>query len=96
VSILRDHRGDPGSEIETLRERIRYSDEISAADREVLTDFSDGLYPLQTEYSDHRHLKLLRHCTRIAEHAGGLANALEDRDAAEDVVRWIHQTSDNV
>ena len=87
--------GDPGSQIETLRERIETSEEIAAADREALLDFSDELYLLQTEYGDHRHLKLLRHCTRIAEHVGGLADALKDRDAAEEIVRWINRTYDN-
>jgi len=62
---------DPGSQIETLRERIEESDEISDDDRDALLEFSDELYLLQTEYGDHRHLKLLRHCTRMAEHVGG-------------------------
>jgi integrase len=86
---------DPGAQIETLRDRIEASDEISDADRSALFDFSDELYLLQTKYSDHRHLKLLRHCTRMAEHVGGLAEALEDRDATEDIVRWINRTYDN-
>jgi integrase len=86
---------DPGAQIETLRDRIEASDEISDADRTALFDFSDELYLLQTKYSDHRHLKLLRHCTRMAEHVGGLAKALEDRDATEDIVRWINRTYDN-
>ena len=86
---------DPGAQIETLRDRIEASDEISDADRSALFDFSDELYLLQTKYSDHRHLKLLRHCTRMAEHVGGLAEALEERDATEDLVRWINRTYDN-
>ena len=86
---------DPGTQIETLRDRIEDSEEISDADRNALFDFSDELYLLQTKYSDHRHLKLLRHCTRMAEHVGGLADALEDRDAAEAIVRWINRTYDN-
>ena len=86
---------DPGAQIETLRDRIEASNKISDADRSALFDFSDELYLLQTKYSDHRHLKLLRHCTRMAEHVGGLAEALEDRDATEDIVRWINRTYDN-
>ncbi|MFT4910597.1 MAG: response regulator RpfG family c-di-GMP phosphodiesterase, partial [Natronomonas sp.] len=74
---------DPGDQIETLRARIEESEEVSDDDRSALLDFSDELYLLQTKYSDHRHLKLLRHCTRMAEHVGGLADALENRDAAE-------------
>jgi hypothetical protein len=87
--------GDSGSQIETLRERIEESEEIAVIDREAPLDFSDELHLLQTEYGDHRHLKLLRHCTRIAEHVGGLANALDDRDAAEEIVRRINPTYDN-
>lgn len=87
---------DPGPQIETLRERVRESDEIAAPDREVLLEFSNELYLLQTEYGDYRHLKLLRHCTRMAEHVGGLADALDNRDAAENIVRWINRTYDNV
>lgn len=33
---------------------------------------------------------MLRHCVIRAEQVGGLAEALEDRDAAEDIVRWIN------
>lgn len=67
----------------------------STADREVLLRFSDRLELLREEYSWHRHLKLLRHCTRMAEHPGNLAGVLDDRDATEDIVRWIHRTYDN-
>lgn len=59
-------------------------------DREALLQFSDTIYLLKSEYTDHRHDKLLRHCTRIAEEVGGLADALEDREATEDIVRWIN------
>ena len=86
---------DPGDQIDTLRARIEGSDEIVYDDREALLSFSDTLYLLQTKYSDHRHLKLLRHCTRMAEHVGGLADTLEDREATEAIVRWINRTYDN-
>jgi len=32
---------------------------------------------------------------RIAEEVGGLADALDNKRAAEDIVRWIHDTYDN-
>jgi len=86
---------DPGNQIDTLRDRIHDSAGISESDRETLIAFSDQLFLLRTEYSDHRHLELLRHCTRVAEHVGGLADALEDREAAEAIVRWINRTYDN-
>ena len=86
---------DPATQIENMRERIRESDDISDADRKVLLEISDELYLLQQQYSDYRHLKLLSHCTNMAEKVGGLADALEDRDATEELVRWINQTYDN-
>lgn len=81
--------------IEALRERIQKSDEISEKDREVLMAFSDEFYLLKSKYTNDRHEKLLRHCTRMAENVGGLAGALEDRSFTEDLVRWIHRVYDN-
>ena len=82
-------------QIENLRERIEESDAITADDRELLLAFSDRMELLKSEYTDYRHNKLLRHTTRIAENVGGLSDALEDRDATEDIVRWINRTYDN-
>lgn len=84
--------------IEALRERIKENGDgakISDADRDILLDFSDELYLRKSQYSDHRHEKLLRHCVRIAEHVGGLADSLTDREQAEEIVRWINKTYDN-
>lgn len=86
---------DLGDRIDTLRSRICTSGDITDDDQKALIDFSDRLFLLSTEYSNHRHEKLLRHCTRMAEHPGGLADALEDRSAAERIVRWINRTYDN-
>ena len=86
---------DPRKQIENLHERIRNSTDISDADRELLMAFSDRMDLLKSDYTDHRHDKLLRHCTIMAEKVGGLADALEDQDAAEDLVRWINRTYDN-
>ena len=95
-----DH--DPRSGIDTLRRRIRgevddpdAARDVTGADAEALINFSDQLELLSSEYSDHRHLKLLRHCTRMAEHTGVLADVVDDRDAAEKVVRWINREYDN-
>ncbi|PSP85943.1 hypothetical protein BRC83_02310 [Halobacteriales archaeon QS_1_68_17] len=38
---------DPGDQIDTLRDRIQESEEISDEDRDALLDFSDHLYLLQ-------------------------------------------------
>ena len=87
--------GSPENQLETLRERIETSADISDDDRDVLVEFDDALTLLNSEYSTHRHLKLLRHVTIIAEGAGGLNDALNDRSAAKEIVRWIHRNYDN-
>lgn len=61
----------------------------------MLIEFSNQLFLLATEYSDHRHEKLLRHCTRMPEEVGGLADALDERNVVEDIVRWINRSYDN-
>jgi hypothetical protein len=93
--------------IENLRERIKkrsgLTDEdpkdtdaptIADDDAEKLLEFSRQLDLLNSKYSDYRHEKLLRHCVIMAEQVGGLADALESRDAAEDVVVWINTERD--
>jgi hypothetical protein len=50
---------------------------------------------VQTECGDPRQLEPLRHCTRIAEHVGGLTDVPDDRDAADEIVRWITRTRDD-
>jgi hypothetical protein len=69
--------------------------EIEESNREALLAFDDALALLNSKYSAHRHLKLLRHVTIMAEEVGGVADALDDRDAAETLVRWIHRNYDN-
>jgi integrase len=86
---------NPADATDVLRDRIRTSESIADGDTEALIDFSDQLFLLAADYSDHRHEKLLRHCTRMAEEVGGLADALDERSAAEDIVRWINRTYDN-
>lgn len=71
----------------------------SEADREVLLKFSDRLKLLAEEYTDDRHIKLLRHLMRISENVeydgDVLADALVDREPAEAAVRWINDNYDN-
>lgn len=87
--------GNPRKEIETLCDRIDSGERGGdIVDREKLLAFSKRLDLLREEYSDHRHLKLLRHCARMAENPGGLSDALTDREATENVVRWIHTEYD--
>ncbi|SEO92457.1 Site-specific recombinase XerD [Halogranum amylolyticum] len=75
-------------------DETRYEDDtISDDDAATLLTVSDQ-FDLH-DYSDNRHEKLLRHLVRVAEQVGGLTEALEDRDAAEDLVRWINLEYDN-
>ena len=89
---------DPAKGVARLRQRIQDGDrEVSDRDADTLMSFSNQLQLLASQYSDHRHLKLLRHCTRMAENVDGidLTDCLESRDATEAVVRWINRTYDN-
>lgn len=91
---------DAEDSLDRLREQIDESDALSESDRDALIAFSDQLELLQSEYSDQRHEKLLRHCAIMAGQAKriderdlpdvDLHRALEDRDVAEDLVRWIN------
>jgi len=88
---------NPEQGVETLREKIQKEErEIDdERDREALIEFSDEMKLMRETYGHYRHVKLLRHCVRMAEHApASLADALEHRDAAEDIVRWIHDEYD--
>jgi len=81
--------------IENLQDRIERTEEMSGDDQEVLQAFDSRLALLGSQYGKERREKLLRHCVRIAEEVGGLAETLDDKRAAEDIVRWIHDTYDN-
>ena len=85
----------PETQLESLRERIETNDDISEEDRKGLLDFDDALTLLNSKYSTHRHLKLLRHVTIMAEKVGGIQAALTDRETAEEIVRWINRTYEN-
>jgi len=86
---------DIRKQIQNLRDRIEKSNDIKPEDKEDLLAFSDRLDLLKSTYTDHRHNKLLRHCTIMAEEVGGLSDAREKRETAEDIVRWINRTYDN-
>ncbi|TQQ81823.1 tyrosine-type recombinase/integrase [Halonotius roseus] len=89
-----------GEAVDRLRKRIENGGKqssINKTDREALLTFSDRVQLLAQEYTDKRHLKLLRHCVIVAEtlDSGTLAEALTDRDAAERIVSWINVEYDN-
>jgi integrase len=86
---------DADRRLERLQERIEDSEDISSNDQEALIDFDRQLALLGSQYGKQRRAKLVRHCVRISENVGGLADALEDKRAAEDIVRWIHETYEN-
>ena len=86
---------DLREQIDRLRDRARSGDDVDPADRELLLAFSNRIDLLKQEYTDYRHKKLLGTCVRISERHGGLAEALEDRAAAESIVAWINREFDN-
>jgi hypothetical protein len=87
--------------IERLRTRIETSETITEPDREALTRFSREMEFRRSTYSPSRHVKLLQHCVLLAgdsqKYDSGdlpepsLSDALEDSEAAKDIVRWIHR-----
>lgn len=99
LAILVDKVGirDPEQTVKNLRDQLQNgSRDIDCdADRGILLHFSDQLALRRETYGYHRHEKLLRQCIRIAEHAPtSIAAALEDKGAAEAIVRWIHEEYD--
>lgn len=88
---------DPKQAVERQRQQLKDGERGgSDADRDILLEFSDRLKLLREEYGWHRHNKLLRLCLRMSEEADGvdLVEVLDERDAAETVVRWIHDEYD--
>lgn len=87
---------NPRDGIERHRDRIQNSDDISEADADALIECSNQIDLLgASQYSDHRHEFILQRCLLLAERVGGLSDALEDRDAAEEIVRHINTRYDN-
>ena len=90
---------DAADAVERLRERLDESDDISEADADVLRQFSDRIYVLgPSKYTDERHKFHLMRLVKVAEVVSDgdtLADALADRDAAEQLVSWVNRTYDN-
>lgn len=86
----------PDRGLDRLRDQLADGErDVTERDAELLLAFDDRLRLLPSEYSTERREKLLRHGVKVAESdAGTLAAALHDRDAAEDLVRWVHDTHD--
>ena len=86
------------------RETIATHDDLDERDRELIQELDRQLGLRQ--YSDDRQLKLIRHCKTLAgvvETSKGpddtpevtLSDALDDREAAEEMVSWINRTYQN-
>lgn len=88
---------NPEQRLQALRRRIKNGERGGrAANREVLLEFSEQLFLLRSEYSDHRHSKLLRHLTKISEETNeSLRDILVSREVVERIVTWINQVYDN-
>lgn len=93
---------DVAAELDGVRAKLENGERGGTeADSALLLEFSNRLQLLAEEYSDNRHLKLLRHLMRISEEVeadtsdGVLSDALHDRDVAEAAVRWIQSNYDN-
>jgi len=62
---------DAADQIETLRESLEEGDRSLQfeADRDHLLQMSNNIQLVPSKIGDHRHLQILRHSTRMAEHA---------------------------
>jgi len=86
----------PDRQLERLKSQIEEgARSVSDKDGELLLQFDDRMALLPSEYGTQRREKLLRHCTKIAEgEENSLVEALEEREAAEGLIRWIHDKHD--
>jgi hypothetical protein len=83
---------NPANAIETMIERLEDGTyDVSDDDREVLLELDKTIRLLgPSKFSTHRHEFLLRRGVVIAKRVGGLADAVETREGAEEVVQWIN------
>ncbi|GAB3669623.1 tyrosine-type recombinase/integrase [Halopiger thermotolerans] len=83
---------NPEQSIERLRERVQEAEDMSQDDADALLRMSNRIRILgPSKYSDFAHEKYLMRAVKMAQEVGGLADALEDRDAAEQLVAWINR-----
>jgi integrase len=84
---------DPDRAVDRLRERIADTDDLSAADRDVLTRLSDEIRILgPSQMGAHQHEFILRRLFTMARAVEDvdLADALTDEGAARRYVAWIN------
>jgi len=87
---------DYRASINRLRERCQESEDIAPPDAEVLLEYSRELDALgQAALGDATHEKYLMRLVKMAEEVGGLAAALDDKDAAKKLNSWINDIYQN-
>ncbi|KDE59577.1 integrase [Halostagnicola sp. A56] len=86
----------PEQSIKRLRERVNGAEDMSEDDAQALLRMSNRIRILgESKYGDFAHEKYLMRAVKLAQEVGGLADALEDRDAAENLVAWINTEKSN-
>lgn len=88
----------PDDAIRTLRTKIEDGEHGHAEDRDLLLDFSDRLFEAQPQLGPDRHLKYLRHASKLSEDTGPLRPIVDEPDSegqARDLVRHINTVHDN-
>lgn len=87
---------NPEQALDRLRTQLKNRErDVSDVERDHLLEFDNQMALLKSIYSEQRREKLLRHCTIAAEKVGSLIDALEDRNAAEAIVRWTNREHDD-
>ena len=86
----------PENAIKRLVERCQQREGMTEADAEAILDAHRQMELLgASRLSKSHHSDVLMRAVNMARRTGGLADALEDREATEEIVRWIHRTYDN-
>ena len=86
----------PGTAIKRSVERCQQREGMSEADAEAILNAHRHIELLgPSEISKSHHSDVLMRSVKMAREVGGLADALEDRKAAEEIVRWINRTYEN-
>lgn len=86
----------PETAIRRNVQRCKDRDGMSEADAEAILDAHEHMVLVgRSEVSASNHSDILMRSVKMAREVGGLADALEDRDAAEDIVRWINKMYEN-
>ena len=86
----------PGNAIARNVERCQEREGMADDDAEAILDAHRQMELLgASRLSKSHHSDVLMRATKMARDVGGLADALSEREAAEDIVRWIHRNYDN-